>query len=159
MNSHSEVSPDHSGVIVPPPLIYVAFFLIGIGLQRWLPLPRLPIGSGRVLGAVFVLSSLVLTIWSFGRFWAAGTSIVPVRPTTALVTEGPYRLTRNPMYLALLFLYTGVACWFGLVWPLLLAPVLIGVIGVSVIGREEGYLNRKFGNEYRRYQERVRRWL
>jgi protein-S-isoprenylcysteine O-methyltransferase Ste14 len=157
--SPSEVSSDHSGVVVPPPAIYVAFFLVGVGLQRYVPVPRLPIGTGRDLGAVLVLLWLVLTTWSFARFWTSGTSVIPVRPTTALVIEGPYRFTRNPMYLGMLLLYTGVACWFGMVWPLLLAPVLTWVIGVSVIGREERYLTRKFGDEYRRYQLRVRRWL
>jgi len=145
--------------VVPPPLIYAAFFLVGLGFQRYVPAARLPVGIGRVLGAVLVLSWLVLTTWSFRRFWASGTSVVPIRPTTALVTEGPYRLTRNPMYLGLLLLYIGVACWFGLVWPLLLAPVVVWVMGVSVIGREERYLTRKFGDKYRRYQARVRRWL
>ena len=159
MNHPSEVSTDHSGVVVPPPLIYVAFFLVGMGLQRYVPVPRLPLGTGRVLGAVLVLLWLLLTTSSFRRFWASGTSVVPVRPTTALVIEGPYRFTRNPMYLGLLLLYVGVAGWFGLVWPLLLAPVLVWVIGVSVIGREERYLTRKFGDEYRRYQAHVRRWL
>jgi len=159
MNHASEASTDHSGVVVPPPLIYVAFFLVGMGLQRYVPVHRLPTAPGRVLGGVLVLLSLLLTTWSFRRFWASGTSVVPVRPTTALVIEGPYRFTRNPMYLGLLLLYAGVACWFWLMWPLLLVPLLIWVIGVSVIGREERYLTRKFGDEYRRYQARVRRWL
>ena len=130
-----------------------------MGLQRYVPLPRLPIAPGRVLSAVLGLSWLLLTTWSFRRFWASGTSVVPVRPTTALVIGGPYRLTRNPMYLGFLLLYVGVACWFGLVWPLLLAPVLVWVISVSVIGREERYLTRTFGDDYRRYQAHVRRWL
>ena len=159
MNHASEPSKDHSGIVVPPPLIYVAFFLVGVGLQRYVPAPPLPIGIGRVLSAVLVLSWLLLTTWSLRRFWASGTSIVPIRPTTALVIEGPYRYTRNPMYLGLLFLYLGVACWFRLLWPFLLAPVLVWVIGMSVIGREERYLTRKFGDEYRRYQAHVRRWL
>src|SRR5712691_10140538 len=85
MDRPSEVSPDHSGVILPPPLIYVVFLLIGVGLQRYVPLPRLPIGSGRFLGAVLALSALVLTASSVRRFWASGTSVIPVRPTTALV--------------------------------------------------------------------------
>ena len=102
MNHPSEVSTDHSGVVVPPPLIYVAFFLVGMGFQRYVPMGRLPVGTGRVLGAVLVLSWLMLTTWSFRRFWASGTSIVPIRPTTALVIDGPYRLTRNPMYVGLL---------------------------------------------------------
>jgi protein-S-isoprenylcysteine O-methyltransferase Ste14 len=159
MDHSSDVSPDHSGVLVPPPLIYVAFFLVGMGVERYVPLARLPVGLGRPLGAALVLSWAGLTAWSFRRFWASGTSIVPIRPSTALVIEGPYRFTRNPMYVGLLLLYVGVACWFGLVWPLLLAPALVFVIGVYVIGHEERYLTRKFGDEYRRYQAHVRRWL
>src|SRR5712691_10398411 len=159
MDRPSEVSPDHSGVILPPPLIYVVFLLIGVGLQRYVPLPRLPIGSGRFLGAVLALSAFVLTASSVRRFWASGTSVIPVRPTTALVIQGPYRFTRNPMYLGMLLLYVGIACWFGLVWPLLLSPVLVWVIGRWVIAREERYLERKFGHEYRLYRARVRRWL
>jgi protein-S-isoprenylcysteine O-methyltransferase Ste14 len=108
---------------------------------------------------VLIASWLALTAWSFRRFWASGTSIVPVRPSTALVIEGPYRLTRNPMYLGLLSLYLGVTCWSGLMWPLILTPVLVWVIHVTVIGREERYLTRKFGDDYRRYQAQVRRWL
>jgi protein-S-isoprenylcysteine O-methyltransferase Ste14 len=159
MNQHSAVSTDHAGVVVPPPLIYVGFFLAGVGLQRYVPAPLLPVGIGRALGAGLVLVWLVLTVWSVRRFRASGTSIVPVRPATTLVIEGPYRYTRNPMYLGLLLLYAGVACGFGLAWPLLLAPVLVWVIGTSVIGREERYLTRKFGDDYRRYQAHVRRWL
>lgn len=159
MDSTSKISKDHSGVVVPPPLIYIGFFLVGIAFQRYLPIARIPVGIGRVLGAVLAFSCLMLATWSIRRFWASGTSIVPIRPTTALVIEGPYRLTRNPMYLGLLLLYMGVACWFGLLWPLLLAPVLVWAMGAAVIGREERYLARKFGDEYRRYQAQVRRWL
>lgn len=159
MDRHSEVPPNHAGVVVPPPLIYLAFFLVGLVLQRYLPLPRLPIGIGRAVGAVLVLLWLALFLWSIRRFWAAGTSVIPVRPTTALVIEGPYRFTRNPMYLGLLFLYAGLACWFGLVWPLLLAPAVVWVINVYVIAREERYLDRKFGQEYRQYHTHVRRWI
>ena len=101
----------------------------------------------------------MLVTWSFKRFRVSGTSVIPVRPTTVIVMEGPYRFTRNPMYLGMLLLYVGVACWLGFLWPLVLAPVLVWLITVSVIGREERYLNRKFGDEYRQYQTRVRRWL
>jgi protein-S-isoprenylcysteine O-methyltransferase Ste14 len=97
--------------------------------------------------------------WSFRRFWASGTSVIPVKPTTALVTNGPYRFTRNPMYLGMLLLYTAVACWLEFVWPLLLSPVLVWLLGAQVIKREERYLERKYGDEYRRYQMQVRRWL
>jgi len=160
MDRPADIATDHAGVVLPPPLIYVAFFLVGLVLGRYVPLPRLPlVMERRTLAAVLLFSWVILTIWSFRRFWVSGTSIVPVRPATTLVIEGPYRFTRNPMYLGLLLLYTGAACWFGLVWPLLLAPALVVVMDVSVIGHEERYLTRKFGDQYRRYQTDVRRWL
>ncbi len=159
MSRSPKFSTDRSGVVLPPPLIYVAFFLAGMGLERYVTLARLPVGTGRVLGALFGFACLMLTTWSIRRFWASGTSIVPIRPTTALVIDGPYRFTRNPMYLGLLLLYAGVASWFGLLWPLLLAPALVWVMGANVIGREERYLERKFGDKYRGYQAQVRRWL
>jgi protein-S-isoprenylcysteine O-methyltransferase Ste14 len=159
MSDASTASTDHAGVAVPPPLIYIAFLLVGVVLQRYVPLPGLPVTIARVLGAAFIVPALILSIWSIGRFRASRTSIVPIRPATALVITGPYRVTRNPMYLGLLLLYCGIACWFGLVWSLMLAPVLVWVISVFVIGREERYLTRKFGVDYRRYQTHVRRWF
>lgn len=159
MDRPSEAPRDHSGVVVPPPLIYFVFLLVGIGLQRYAPLPRLPIGPGRVFGALLAFLWLALATWSIRRFWAAGTSMIPVRPTTALVIQGPYRYTRNPMYLAMLLLYLGVACWFGLVWPLILAPGLVLAVDLYVIRREERYLQQKFREDYRQYQKRVRRWV
>jgi protein-S-isoprenylcysteine O-methyltransferase Ste14 len=158
MNRSSRDAADHAGVVVPPPLIYVAFFLAGVVLQRYVPMARLPDWT-EVLAALLITAWLVLTVWSFRRFWASGTSIVPVRPATTLVIEGPYRLTRNPMYLGLLLLYIGVSCLSGRTWPLLLAPILVYVVHVAVIGREERYLIRKFGDDYRRYQTMVRPWL
>src|SRR4051794_32381656 len=106
-------SRDHAGVVVPPPLIYVAFLLAGIVLQRYVTLPPLPTVLGGAVAALLVAACLVLNTWSIRRFRAARTSLVPIRPTKALVVEGPYRLTRNPMYVGLLFLYLAVACWFG----------------------------------------------
>lgn len=157
--TEEEALPDHSGVVIAPPMTVFMFFLIGIALQRFVPLPGLPMGIGRTVGAVLALLWLLLLTWSLRRLWASGTSVLPLRPTTALVIEGPYRFTRNPMYVGLLLLYAGVACWFGLTWPLLLAPILVWVIDVWVIQREEQYLARKFGDEYRQYQRQVRRWL
>ncbi len=151
---------DHSGVIVPPPAIYLVLLLAGAWLDHHVPLPvELPIGPGRLLGGVLAVCALVLVVWSFRRFWAAGTSVVPVKPTTALVIAGPYRFTRNPIYLGVLSLYLALAVWFGLVWPILLVPVVIGVVNAYVIAREERYLERKFGDDYRQYRARVRRWL
>ncbi len=87
------------------------------------------------------------------------TATAPRGPTTAIVDRGPYRRSRNPMYLAMLLFYVGLACFFGLVWPLVLAPALVWVMSATIIAREERYLEDKFGDEFRRYRARVRRWI
>jgi protein-S-isoprenylcysteine O-methyltransferase Ste14 len=159
MSDPARAPRDHSGVFFPPPLLYVVFFAAGFFLDRVAQLPQPPIAVARTLGAAFVLAFVALTFASFRHFWLAGTSIVPIRPTSALVVGGPYRFTRNPMYLALLLLYAGVSCLLGLVWPLLLGPALVWVVREWCIGPEERYLAEKFGDEYDRYRARVRRWL
>lgn len=93
------------------------------------------------------------------RFRDASTSIVPVRPSTALVTSGPYQLTRNPMYVGMAFLYAGLALLLGVIWALALLPAVLLAVDRIAIAREESYLEAKFGAEYRAYRDRVRRWL
>ena len=150
---------DHSGVWFPPPLIFVLFFAGGAYLDHFAPLPQPPVVIARPLGAAFVVAFLALTVQSFRHFGAAGTSVVPVRPTTALVVSGPYAYSRNPIYLGLLLLYAGLSLLLLLVWPLLLGPGVVWIVGEWVIGPEERYLAEKFGEEYELYKSRVRRWL
>lgn len=159
MSEPASAPRDHSGVWFPPPLIYVLFFAGGWFLDYVAPLAQPPAGVARPLGGALVVLFLALTITSLRHFRAAGTSVVPIRPTTALVVGGPYSLSRNPMYLALLLLYAGLSLLFLLVWPLLLGPGLVWIVGEWVIGPEERYLAEKFGEEYHRYRSRVRRWL
>ena len=85
--------------------------------------------------------------------------MVPMKPTTALVTSGPYRVTRNPMYVGMAFLYAGLALSLGVIWALALLPAVLLMVDRLVIAREERYLEAKFGEEYRDYKRRVRRWL
>jgi len=82
-----------------------------------------------------------------------------VKPTTALVLNGPYQMTRNPMYLGLLCLYLAAAFWLNLVWALVLVPILIGIVQRVVIEKEERYLEQQFGETYRQYKAHVRRWI
>ena len=89
----------------------------------------------------------------------AGTNINPTQPTTAIVVEGPFRLTRNPLYLSLTVFYAGIATLINAFWVLLLLPVVMLLINRGVIDREEQYLARKFGEQYLHYKEQVRRWL
>jgi protein-S-isoprenylcysteine O-methyltransferase Ste14 len=92
-------------------------------------------------------------------FRRARTSMVPMKPSSALVTTGPYRFTRNPMYLGMAFLYVALAFALGLVWPLILLPVVIAAVDRLVIAIEEAYLVRRFGQPYCDYMTRARRWL
>lgn len=152
-------SKDHAGVWVPPPLLYVVIFLAGMLLQQLLPLPRFSEGLGLVGGIVFLAAWAVLIVWSVGLFRRAHTSLLPVRPAQALVVQGPYRFTRNPMYLSLLCAYVGVALLTRLIWPVLLLPLVILAVNTLVIRKEEQYLERKFGSAYTAYKEHVRRWI
>jgi protein-S-isoprenylcysteine O-methyltransferase Ste14 len=151
--------PDHPGIYFPPPLIYVLFFLAGLGLDWLFPLPRPPAALARGIGVLLIGAWLALAIWSIGRFWSTGNTVVTIKPAASLVVHGPYRFSRNPMYIALGLLYAGIALVLGLVWPLLLSPALVWVVGEWCVGPEERYLERKFGDEYQRYRERVRRWI
>ncbi len=93
------------------------------------------------------------------QFRRAGTPPEPWRPSRALVTGGIYRYTRNPMYVGMTLIYLGVTAWWNTWWPLGVLPLVLVIMTVAVIGREEAYLERLFGEEYRRYRDRVRRWI
>jgi len=156
---HDPNQSDHADVRIPPPLIYVAGFVLGLLLERAFPVLTLPKNLSRVAAGLCVALSATLTVWSIGLFRRARTSFIPIRPTTALVVSGPYRVTRNPMYLGLVGLYLGLALWFGVFWALILLPAVIAVVQHSVIAREEQYLEQKFGEEYLKYKACVRRWI
>jgi protein-S-isoprenylcysteine O-methyltransferase Ste14 len=153
---------DNAGVRVPPPIIFALPLVAGLILHRFWPLVAFPVATGGVIrrvGAVLVVLALVLTYWAIFSFRRMGTTVVPVQPATALVLRGPYRFSRNPMYLAMTLLYLGISCWALAPWPLLFLPFVLIIIQRSVIGREEAYLGRRFGDDYRRYLTEVRRWI
>jgi len=150
---------DNAGVRIPPPAIYIAGFLIGLALETAAPIDWPPEGVGLVAGLAGVGIWLALDGWAMLRFQRARTSVVPTRPASALVTSGPYRITRNPMYVGMAALYAGLALWFGVIWALALLPPVLIVVDRLVIAREERYLEARFGEEYREYRRRVRRWL
>lgn len=151
---------DNAGVRVPPPLIYLLTFGLGWLVQREAPRPILTAwGEARWTGAVLIVTWMLLTAWTMTCFRRYRTSVVPVRPTSALIVKGPFRLTRNPLYLGMMLLYAGMAFWLDALWPLLLLLPLIVVIQGYAIAREERYLERRFGAEYVDYCRRVRRWI
>jgi protein-S-isoprenylcysteine O-methyltransferase Ste14 len=149
---------DIPGVVAPPPLIYAAGLLLGWGLQRLWPRPWLPVDWARPLGIVLLLAGLVgvVAVLAFRR---AGTTPNPRRPTARLVTGGPYRVTRNPMYVGFTLWYLAASSWANALWPVVLLPLVLLVLQRGVIAREETYLQRRFGREYDEYRTRVRRWL
>lgn len=150
---------DHPGVITYPPLIFLFCLLTGLGLHWLVPATLTPHLPWRILGGVLVVGAGVLAGSARSIMIRAGTNVLPTKPTTAIVTAGPYRFTRNPMYLALCLLQAGIAlllCWLP---PLLMTVVLATVLHFGVILREEKYLAAKFGQVYVDYRKSVRRWL
>jgi protein-S-isoprenylcysteine O-methyltransferase Ste14 len=152
-------SPDTAQVLVLPPLVYGGAFVMGLLLHLLLPLHVLPTTLARGIGVVCVLVSLPLALMTLRALSRAHTPVDPMKPTTALVTEGPFGYSRNPIYVALTLLYVGVALLINALWILLLVVPALVVLRYGVIAREEAYLTRKFGDAYRQYTAQVRRWL
>ena len=161
----TNAEPAHAGVHFPPPLLYVIPFALGMLVHRWHRLTIVPPASLSLVRAVEIAGIALMLVWAlgtataFGRFLRARTTILPFRPSSSLVTTGPYRFTRNPMYVSLAALYTGGALTLNALWPLLLLPVVLVVVDRAVIRREERYLTSAFGKDYEAYRSRVRRWL
>jgi protein-S-isoprenylcysteine O-methyltransferase Ste14 len=139
--------------------VYAAGFLAGVGVESVVASPQPP-KALRVAAGAFSLAMLAaLDTTATVRFLRSGTPIIPVRPAKRLVTDGPYRFTRNPMYLGMAGAYGGAAVATGVLWALPFLPAVVGVIDRQVIPREERHLAETFGVEYERYRSSVRRWL
>jgi protein-S-isoprenylcysteine O-methyltransferase Ste14 len=150
---------DNPGVVARPPLIYLAAFLVVL-VCRWVwPMPIDLQGRGLWYGIAVVALGLATAIWGRRTMTAAGTNINPALPAKTIVSSGPFRFSRNPLYLCLTLMYLGltlaVNTWWGVV---VLVPLLI-VMHFGVVLREERYLERKFGESYRQYRSSVRRYL
>ena len=150
---------DTAGVVAPPPLVFLAGLIVGFALEALLPGVDLPGLVEWGLGSLLVVAGLGLLLTFNASFSRKGTAVEPWKPTTAIVTTGPYRLTRNPAYLGMALTYVGIAVLSSAVWVLLPLPVVLAVIDRGVIAREERYLERKFGEEYLAYKRTVRRWI
>lgn len=151
--------PDIAGVIAPPPLIYAGALVAGLVLNAFLPSPRIPAEVAWPLGVLPVAGGALLGGSFIAAFVRARTPVDVRRPTTALVTSGPYRITRNPGYLGLALVYVGIATLARTPWAYVtLIPALV-VMDRLVIVREERYLERRFGEDYLRYKAQTRRWL
>jgi protein-S-isoprenylcysteine O-methyltransferase Ste14 len=148
---------DTAQVITRPPLAWGLAVIAGLALNWLVPLPFLPAEQlPGWLGAMVFVLALALFAWAIVTITRAGSNVPTNRPTTTIVESGPYRFTRNPIYLAMFLGLTSLAIVFDSLWLLMMLVPFALVIRFGVVAREEAYLERKFGDVYR---SRVRRWL
>lgn len=152
---------NHAGVYVPPPFIYVVFFF----LSRWLQ-QRVPLDTSwqqalqaNLIGWALIALSFLFNFSALRKFLITKNSLIPHKPARSLETGGIYSYSRNPMYFGLLLLYSGLAALLGNWWTFILIPLLIIIVQLSVIKKEESYLASAFGEVYDDYKKRVRRWI
>jgi len=152
-----------AGVITRPPLLFLAALVLGFAADRLVPLRLDPIpGSYLVhwtVGGCLILIGLVFAATGIGNFSRAATPVPTNEPTRVLVTTGIHGWSRNPIYLGLFLVYGGIGIAAGSLWTLILTLPLAVTIRYGVVAREEVYLERRFGDAYRGYKTRVRRWL
>jgi protein-S-isoprenylcysteine O-methyltransferase Ste14 len=151
-----------AGVIARPPLLFLAALLLGFVSDRVVPLP-LPVPSiglvHWIIAGSLILIGLALAAAGIRDFSRAGTPVPTNEPTRALVTTGIHGWTRNPIYLGLFLVYGGIGVAARSPWMLIFTLPLAITIRYGVVAREEAYLERRFGDAYRDYKTRVRRWL
>jgi len=151
---------DTSNAAVRPPVAWLLALAAGVAADQLYPLRFVPasVPGAWVGGAIFAIA-FALAIWAIVTIRKAGTQVESYKPTTTIVANGPYRFTRNPIYLGMVLGLIGLAIAFDSLWILAMLVLFYLVIRYGVIAREDAYLARKFGDVYRGYQSRVRRWL
>jgi protein-S-isoprenylcysteine O-methyltransferase Ste14 len=150
---------DNPGVRVPTPLIYLLPLILGLLLDRRSYLPFLPRGMGHIVGWPLIGGGLALLGWFLQTMRDADAPVRCDRPVPRLTTAGPFGYSRNPAYLGLAMIYAGIAILRNSLWASLLLPAVLFVIQRELIGREERYLERAFGEEYLNYKTKVHRWV
>ena len=156
-----ETALAHPGVRIPPPLIITGFVMAALALDQVLPLP-LPLSilpAGHWIGGVVMGCALALLLLCVRHMHGANTTLRPDRPNTHLVRGGPYRYSRNPIYVGLLSLQAGLALAIPSPWTLSLLPLTWLILDLYVVAREERYLNQRFGTDYQRFSNHVPRWI
>lgn len=153
-------SGDVPDIVILPPVLVGGMLVIGLIIHYALwTVTLLPTVLSRVLGFIVFISAGVLAHLAQLAMKRAGTNILPTQPTLALATDGPYRFSRNPLYLAAIGVYLGITLWVNGLAPLLLMVPMWWLLHWGIVLREERYLEAKFGDDYRLYQANVRRWL
>ena len=147
-------------VVIRPPLAWALAVMAGFALDWLMPLPLLPAAvPARWLGGAVLAVALALFAWAIATIMLSGSNVPTNRPTISIVDTGPYRFTRNPIYVGMFLAIIGLAIAFDSLWLLIALVPFALVIRYGVVAREETYLERKFGVPYRDYRSRVRRWL
>jgi len=144
---------------ISPPIVFAIGLVLGIAASFFFPTPFAVFPEYRGAGWALIALGLLLAMAAGRTLRQAGTGVLPGRPSTRLVIEGPFRFTRNPIYVAMALAYLGIAVLLYSLWTVLLLPVVLLVLERTVIHPEEVYLERLFGAEYIRYKDSVRRWL
>ena len=161
--SQFDESPDHDhpGVIAPPPLIFGSVLLLMLGLDFAIGGPDfgLPTNPQMTAGLILALAGFAIIVTAAIQFRRAKTNIEPWKPTTEIVTGGVYAISRNPIYLGMAIGYLGLSLLTDRLLTLAGLPIALIVMHYGVILREEHYLEIKFGERYRAYKQRVRRWI
>ena len=152
-------SAEHPGVIAPAPILYAMAFVIGVFLHGLFPKPILPLDIAPPTAVSLLAFGATLAVWSRRTLQSAGTNTDPSLPATVLVITGPYAASRNPMYMARTCLYIGFGLLVNALGTMVMLVPLLLVMHFGVIKPEERYLEAKFGEAYRQYRSRVRRWL
>ena len=147
------------GIRIPPPVIYLAALAIGFVLNYLWPMSPFPGSTGYVIGSVVILLSVLIMPPVLRRFRRAGTTFDVRKPASVLITDGPYRFSRNPSYVALTLMYLGIGIHLNIGWILILVAPVFLVMNLWVVRKEERHLEARFGEQYSRYKATVRRWL
>ena len=150
---------DHAQILVPPPLVFLGYLVAALVLNWAVPLPIPWMVPARVAGGIAVLVGLALGGSAVFAMIRRNTSPGPHEPSTVLVTDGPYRFTRNPIYVGFFLIYIGFGWLAGTIWGLLLSPFLLATVTRAIVEPEEKYLGTKFAAAYSEYSSRVRRWV
>ena len=157
--SEEKNNADNPGVIAPPPLIYAGTIAAGLLANRRYHIPILPRRVARTLGWPLVACGLAVGFLGSREMRRAETTLDPRKPATTIVTGGPFRYTRNPLYLSMTLIYGGISALANALLPVLLLPMVLRLMRRGVIEREERYLERKFSDEYIEYKEGTPRWI
>lgn len=158
VNAAVDIRPDHPDLPYKPPLAYLGAIAVGVGVHHWWPMRARP-GGWIYLGVALVLLGVSLLVWAQVVFRAKRTPLEPWKATKAIVDDGPFAFSRNPVYIGFAIIQVGLGVWSDklAVVALVLLPVVLTAL--VIVPREEAYLRRKFGAEYEDYCSRVGRWF